>query len=127
MILFSLYTGCGNFSLGPMSVLPDPCPLPDKTKRRSLNEKEKLIFAPMSGVGGIVYDKDAVYIELGGSHAHKGVSSAPDELLALMGTKHTLDAKMKKSQVSIFRVGFYSKLLLVVGCCCCCCLFCSTQ
>ena len=40
-----------------MSVLPDPCPLPDKTKRRSLNDKEKLIFAPMAGVGGIVYDK----------------------------------------------------------------------
>jgi ribosome biogenesis protein BMS1 len=25
----------------------------------------------MSGVGGIVYDKDAVYIDLGGSHSHK--------------------------------------------------------
>jgi hypothetical protein len=24
----------------------------------------------MSGVGGIVYDKDAVYIDLGGSHSH---------------------------------------------------------
>ena len=28
-------------------------------------EKDKSIYAPMSGVGGIVYDKDAVYIELG--------------------------------------------------------------
>ena len=50
-------TGCGNFPLKSMSVLPDPCPLPDKTKKRSLNEKEKLIYAPMAGVGGIVYDK----------------------------------------------------------------------
>ena len=40
-------------------------------KKRTLNEKEKTIYAPMSGVGGIVYDKDAVYIELGGSHSHK--------------------------------------------------------
>ena len=40
-----------------VSLLPDPCPLPDKEKKRSLNEKEKLIYAPMAGVGGIVYDK----------------------------------------------------------------------
>ena len=25
----------------------------------------------MSGVGGVVYDKDAVYIDLGGSHSYK--------------------------------------------------------
>lgn len=69
--------GCGDFSIHDMSFLPDPCPLPDKEKRRSLNEKEKLIYAPMSGVGGVIYDKDAVYIDLGGSHSHKlkGVSS----------------------------------------------------
>ena len=54
-----------------MSFLPDPCPLPEgEKKRRTLNEKERLIYAPMSGVGGIVYDKDAVYIDLGGSHSH---------------------------------------------------------
>lgn len=53
-----------------MALLPDPCPLPDKEKKRSLNEKEKLIYAPMSGVGGIIYDKDAVYIDLGGSRSH---------------------------------------------------------
>ena len=50
-------TGCGDFSLSSVSVLPDPCPLPDKTKKRSLNEKEKMIYAPMAGVGGVVYDK----------------------------------------------------------------------
>ena len=53
-----------------MSYLPDPCPLPDKEKKRSLNARERLIYAPLSGVGGIVYDKDAVYIDLGGSHSH---------------------------------------------------------
>lgn len=54
-----------------MSYLHDPCPLPDKERKRSLNEKERLVYAPMSGVGGIVYDKDAVYIDLGGSHSLK--------------------------------------------------------
>lgn len=52
-----------------VSFLPDPCALPEHQKKRSLNEKEKLIYAPLSGVGGLVYDKDAVYIELGGAHA----------------------------------------------------------
>ena len=28
------------------------------------------MYAPFSGVGGIVYDKDAVYIDTGGSHFH---------------------------------------------------------
>ncbi len=65
------FTGCGDFWIKDMSYLPDPCPLPDNERKRSLNQREKLIYAPMSGVGGIVYDKDAVYIDLGGSHALK--------------------------------------------------------
>jgi ribosome biogenesis protein BMS1 len=63
-------SGCGDLKIHDVSHLPDPCPLPDKLKKRSLVEKEKLIYAPFSGVGGIVYDKDAVYVELGGSHSH---------------------------------------------------------
>ena len=55
--LFSFLAGCGDFQLQDVSLLTDPCPLPDKQKKRSLNEREKLIYAPMAGVGGIVYDK----------------------------------------------------------------------
>lgn len=47
-----------------ISFLPDPCPLPEELKKRALNEKERLLYAPMSGVGGVVYDKDAVYIDM---------------------------------------------------------------
>ena len=46
-----------------MSLLEDPCPLPDQIKKRSLNEKERLIWAPMSGVGGFTYDKDGIHID----------------------------------------------------------------
>ena len=53
----SFKIGCGDFSLDDMSLLPDPCPLPDKEKKRSLDERERLIYAPMAGVGGMVYDK----------------------------------------------------------------------
>ena len=66
--------GCGDFPLHNMHFLADPCPTPQQEKkRRSLNAKERMIYAPMSGVGGIVYDKDAVYIDLGGSHSHHDV------------------------------------------------------
>lgn len=51
-----------------VSFLPDPCALPEQQKKRCLNEKEKLVYAPLSGVGGVLYDKDAVYVDLGGSH-----------------------------------------------------------
>ena len=44
--------------------MPDPCPLPSMVKKRGLNEKERLIYAPMSDVGGLLYDKDAVYIDV---------------------------------------------------------------
>ena len=52
--------GCGDHTLEEISLLPDPCPLPNAEKKRSLNEKERLIYAPMSGVGGVVYDKVTV-------------------------------------------------------------------
>lgn len=47
-----------------ISPLPDPCPLPSTIKRRSLNERERLIYAPMSDIGGLMFDKDAVYIDI---------------------------------------------------------------
>jgi hypothetical protein len=53
--------------LDSIQFLPDPCPLPSHEKKRSLTSEEHLLYAPFSGVGGVVYDKDAVYIDLGGS------------------------------------------------------------
>lgn len=51
------------------------------------------------------FNKDAVYIDLGGSHAHKGEGTVPNDLVSsLMDTRHPLDAKMKHSQVAIFKV-----------------------
>jgi ribosome biogenesis protein BMS1 len=54
--------------------LPDPCPTPyaeqalakvtGKSKRRRLGDKQKILFAPMSDVGGVLVDKDAVYIDV---------------------------------------------------------------
>ncbi|MEQ2198169.1 Glycoside hydrolase 2 (Mannanase, beta-galactosidase) [Xenoophorus captivus] len=64
-------TGVGDFQVSDVNFLPDPCPLPDAQKKRALNEKERLLYAPMAGVGGVVYDKDAVYIDLPASHVNQ--------------------------------------------------------
>jgi ribosome biogenesis protein BMS1 len=65
--------GVGDFTVSQVTGLDDPCPAPSavarergteggKIKRRSLSDKQKLIYAPMSDVGGVMFDKDAVYI-----------------------------------------------------------------
>ncbi|EEC07163.1 ribosome biogenesis protein bms1, putative [Ixodes scapularis] len=94
--------GCGDFVIHDISLLPDPCPLPDKEKRRSLNEKERLLYAPMSGVGGVVFDKDAVYIDLKGSHSH---SEGRGMLQSMMQVKDAIDTKMQASKFTLFSNG----------------------
>ncbi|XP_012284640.1 ribosome biogenesis protein BMS1 homolog [Orussus abietinus] len=92
--------GCGDLKIKDISFLPDPCPLPEHLKKRSLIEKERLIYAPFSGVGGIVYDKDAVYVELGGSHSYKEDDTGL--IGSLMATQETLDKKLQHSELQIF-------------------------
>ncbi|GLG99508.1 Uncharacterized protein GBIM_05961 [Gryllus bimaculatus] len=94
--------GGGDFKLNDVTYLPDPCPLPDKEKRRSLIEKERLIYAPFSGVGGIVYDKDAVYVELGGSHSHSHERKTSELVNSLMEVQEPLDKKMAHSELQLF-------------------------
>ncbi|KAJ7645515.1 GTP binding protein [Mycena polygramma] len=62
--------GVGDLQMKSVTILGDPCPLPDadSEKRRKLSEKKKLlIHAPMSDIGGVMYDKDAVWINVPGS------------------------------------------------------------
>lgn len=66
--------GVGDLTVSGIEGLPDPCPTPfmdqqiakasGKGPRRKLGEKQKLLFAPMSDVGGVLVDKDAVYIDV---------------------------------------------------------------
>ncbi|CAK7904389.1 ribosome biogenesis protein Bms1p [[Candida] anglica] len=83
--------GVGDYVVHSVEKLPDPCPTPyyeqklddlererakaaaeagetlaKTTKRRKrLEDKQKIIYAPMSDVGGVLVDKDAVYIDMG--------------------------------------------------------------
>ncbi|XP_023197045.1 ribosome biogenesis protein BMS1 homolog [Xiphophorus maculatus] len=97
--------GVGDFQVGDVGFLSDPCPLPDAQKKRALNEKERLLYAPMGGVGGLVYDKDAVYIDLPASHVNQLQEEArpTTELVqSLIDAHSTLDTKMAASKVSLF-------------------------
>lgn len=70
--------GVGDLTVSGLEALPDPCPTPymdqqiakatGKAGRRRLGEKQKLLFAPMSDVGGVLVDKDAVYIDVKSSN-----------------------------------------------------------
>jgi ribosome biogenesis protein BMS1 len=58
--------GVGDYIMADVSVLPDPCPIPDKEQERTtLKKKDSLLFAPLSNVGAVSFDKDAVYIDIG--------------------------------------------------------------
>lgn len=66
--------GIGDLKVERVESLPDPCPTPyfqqaqekaeGTKKRKRLGEKQKVIYAPMSDVGGVLVDKDAVYIDV---------------------------------------------------------------
>ena len=59
--------GVGDCTVADLTQLADPCPLPStEKKQRKLDERQKLLYAPMSDVGGLLYDKDAVYISMVG-------------------------------------------------------------
>ena len=73
--------GAGDLVVKKVTRLGDPCPLPtmDSEKRRKLSDKQRLIHAPMSDVGGVMYDKDAVYINVPGNFTRRAEDEGGDE------------------------------------------------
>ncbi|SCU93364.1 LANO_0E03686g1_1 [Lachancea nothofagi CBS 11611] len=93
--------GIGDYSISHVEKLPDPCPTPyfqqkqeeyerermkeegvagtgAPRRRKRLDDKQKLIYAPMSDVGGVLMDKDAVFIDVGTKNG-EGASFVPGE------------------------------------------------
>ncbi|KAG2541016.1 ribosome biogenesis protein bms1-like [Panicum virgatum] len=112
-------TGAGDFSLSGLTGLADPCPLPSAAKKRGLRDKEKLFYAPMSGLGDLLYDKDAVYININNhlvqfsknddNEAPKKQGKGKDVGVAmvqkLQNTRYSLDEKLEKSFINLFGRG----------------------
>ncbi|CRL06518.1 CLUMA_CG019550, isoform A [Clunio marinus] len=98
--------GYGDIKIDELEALSDPCPMPSREKKRNLLEKERLLYAPMSGVGGIVYDKDAVYIELQGSHSHHGRENEQSKLVKeIINKKETFDEQIQNQEFRLFSDG----------------------
>ena len=86
--------GVGDFVPSSVTHLPDPAPLPKEQKKRSLNQKERILYAPLTGQGGFMYDKDAVYLDVDKAE-HDGPREG-EEYLSKMADAN-LQAKMKES------------------------------
>ena len=107
--------GAGDYRPTEVMAMPDPCPLPSQLKKRGLNEKERLIYAPMSDVGGLLYDKDAMYIDIpdwrvqysATTVANKDAAGAQGEALVrdLQATRMTVDEKLGNSKIQLFSKG----------------------
>ncbi|EFJ46282.1 hypothetical protein VOLCADRAFT_62777 [Volvox carteri f. nagariensis] len=100
--------GVGDFTIQELDSLPDPCPLPDTVKRRGLNDKERLLYAPMADVGGLLYDKDAVYIDIPDWKVqYTGDSGRPaDEgeamVRQLQAAQQPVDEALRRGKIRLF-------------------------
>uniref|UniRef100_A0A1D1YB91 Ribosome biogenesis protein BMS1 n=1 Tax=Anthurium amnicola TaxID=1678845 RepID=A0A1D1YB91_9ARAE len=109
--------GVGDCNLAGVADLADPCPLPSSAKKKGLRDKEKLFYAPMSGLGDLLYDKDAVYININDhlvqfSNVEDGTDKAKREgddhdvgvamVKTLQNTKYSVDEKLEQSFISLF-------------------------
>lgn len=57
--------GVGDYGMSEVGVIHDPVPTAGKDKDMTLNKKETKLYAPLSNVGLVSFDKDAVYIDIG--------------------------------------------------------------
>jgi len=56
--------GLGDYYMRSVTHIPDPCPVPGSEKKRRLDERDKLIYAPMGDIGDVTYDQDAIYVNI---------------------------------------------------------------
>ncbi|KAK9477482.1 hypothetical protein V1514DRAFT_296155 [Lipomyces japonicus] len=94
--------GIGDLTISEVERLPDPCPTPYQEKkevedgkikrRKRLDDRLKVIYAPMSDVGGVLIDKDAVYIDVGSRNFVEGEENGVGERLVvgLQNAQNTL-------------------------------------
>eukprot|EP00535_Pseudo-nitzschia_heimii_P006730 CAMPEP_0197183476 /NCGR_PEP_ID=MMETSP1423-20130617/7837_1 /TAXON_ID=476441 /ORGANISM="Pseudo-nitzschia heimii, Strain UNC1101" /LENGTH=1200 /DNA_ID=CAMNT_0042634059 /DNA_START=60 /DNA_END=3662 /DNA_ORIENTATION=+ len=114
--------GVGDYNMGEISPLTDPCPIPDK-EEKTLKKKDALLFAPLSNVGAVSFDKDAIYIDIGRANYTKkdhiqGADDEEDEdmsvteydpkepagmLKGLQDVDAAVDERMERSTLRLFK------------------------
>ncbi|KAG7754275.1 hypothetical protein KL947_005085 [Ogataea haglerorum] len=121
--------GVGDYTISHVEKLPDPCPTPyyeqrleeiereqskdpeqcgqksvlRRGRRKRLEDKQKIIYGPMSDVQGVLIDKDAVYIDVGSESFKEGAEQGLGERMVtnLQKASETLDAR-SFSKVQLF-------------------------
>ena len=90
--------GAGDFNMESISAVDDPCPIPDKTKKRqTLNKRDALLYAPQSNVGSVRIDRDAVYVDIGKvNYTKKEMIDAATRNQQLTGTSTSINSTGKK-------------------------------
>ncbi|KAG8904797.1 Glycoside hydrolase 2 (Mannanase, beta-galactosidase) [Tulasnella sp. 403] len=111
--------GVGDLAIKSLKVLSDPCPLPttESEKKRRLADKNRTIYAPMSDVGGIIYDKDAVYINVPGNFSRNADPDVPQGegeqmVMDLQDARDTIADNIQRSEIRLLGS---SKTPLTVG------------
>ncbi|KAF1742996.1 hypothetical protein MXB_4210, partial [Myxobolus squamalis] len=104
--------GCGDFQIKNITFLPDPCEQPGNEKKRSLDQRERAVYAPFSGVGNIIHDQDGIYINADGCQALAKPEDKPLELTeknlylsSFQNVKYPIDAKLSDVSIQIFPDG----------------------
>ena len=108
--------GVGDLSIVSAEQLPEPCPTPYQNKlagktRKRLGEKERLLYAPMSDVGGVLVDKDAVYVDIPTQNFNaEGLrdGAGMGERL-VVGLQHGMQVNASESGVQLFAGGQFIK------------------
>ena len=101
--------GVGDFSVREIRKLHDPCPLPGtegEKKRRTLNDKQRLIYAPMADLGDLVYDKDAVYINLPSTvardHERHSFGVGEEMIQKMQASTQGIDERLDEMAIPVF-------------------------
>jgi len=114
--------GIGDFENVDISLCPDPCELPDKeqNKARRLDMRQQRVYAPFSGVGRMLFDKDAVYLDKsnisslntnessgqGQTNESNEERQEQNELLdVIYEIEKPIDEKMKNSEIQLVSKG----------------------
>ncbi|KAJ3871944.1 GTP binding protein [Lentinula edodes] len=115
--------GVGDLLVESIEKMVDPVPIiekgGDEEKRRRMSEKRKLVVhAPMSDLGGVSFDKDAVYVNVKGSFTRREgeeVEEGEGEkmVMDLQEAGMTLDDAVKQTKIRLF--GSSEKPLAVGG------------